>query len=238
MNYQKIKKIMNSRDYTYEDLSHLSKIPMSTLTKIGSGITANPGYDTMLAIAKALNCSMDEFSDRQPLVPYDLEEYAHRFNQLPSCHQEYIKYVINTEYDRQLYLSSKDKISLQCFEFTNIVDGLADYESRKIGPVTIDRNYLSEACSFCVLLKTNVLSPKFFKNSLLGFHYDDACYPKQGEIWIIRLTNGYLYIGRYYKSNDIILLKALNGTIEDINLSNHLRYKRIGKFLGLLRAPS
>lgn len=238
MNYRKIKEIMNYRDYTYEDLAFLSKIPLSTLTKIGSGITANPGYDTMLAISKALNCSMDEFSDRKPLITYDLEEYAHRFNRLPSCQQEYIKYVINTEYDRQLYLSSKNKVALQCFEFTSFTDGLADYESRRIGSILVDRNYLSEACTFCVLLNNNILSPKFFKNSLLGFRYDDLNAPKQGEIWIIRLNSGYLYLGRYYKSGDTVLLKSLNGTIDDINLTSQLKYKRLGKFLGLLKAPA
>ena len=229
---------MNYRDYTYEDLALLSKIPLSTLTKIGSGITANPGYDTMLAIAKALKCSMDEFSDREPMITYDMEEYAHRFNRLPSCQQDYIKYVINTEYDRQLYLSSKAKVSLQCFEFTNYNDGLADYESRRIGSVTVDRNYLSESCTYCILLTNNILSPKFFKNSLLGFRYDDMIYPKQGEIWIIRLSSGYLYIGRYYKNGDTVMLKSLNGTIDDIILTNRLKYKRLGKFLGLLKAPA
>lgn len=93
---------MKAQGYTIEMLSLISKIPVGTLSKIISGITSNPGYETMSAIAKALHCSLDEFSGRPVLIPYDYEEYLRRFKLLPTCQKEYIKYVIDLEYDRSL----------------------------------------------------------------------------------------------------------------------------------------
>lgn len=226
---------MNARDYTYNDLALLSHIPISTLTKIGCGLTPNPGYDTMCAIAQALNCSLDEFSDRGPLLTYGMEEYIYRFNQLPSHQQEYIKYVINTEFDRKLYLKSKEKISLKCFKFTCIVNGLAEYESMVTYDLLVDHNYLSQACTYCVQLQTDTLKPKFFKGAVLGFLYDETMEPKNGEIWIVLLPNGLLYIGRYYKKKDTELLKALNGTIEDMVIDNPFELKMMGRFMGTLK---
>lgn len=237
MNYKKIKEIMNFREFTYEDLSILSHIPVSTLSKIGSGLTPNPRFDTMLAISKALNCSMDEFCDRPPLIPYDMEEYAFRFNHLPQNQKEYIKYVITTEFDRELYLQSNEKISLKCFLFSHILNGLAEYESMQVKDIQVDENYLSLASTFCVLLQTDTLQPKFFKNSLLGFQYNDMIYPKQGEIWILKLTDGYLYMGRYYKNKNCLMLKSLNGTIEDLVIDNPANFTRVGRFVGVLKAP-
>ena len=79
MNHKKIKEIMKAQGYTIEMLSLISNIPVGTLSKIISGITANPRYETMSAIAKALNCSLDEFSGRSVAIPYDYEEISPPF---------------------------------------------------------------------------------------------------------------------------------------------------------------
>ena len=44
MNNKKIKEIMKAQGYTIEMLSLISNIPVGTLSKIISGITANPGF--------------------------------------------------------------------------------------------------------------------------------------------------------------------------------------------------
>lgn len=84
MDYRKIKEIMKDRKYTLEELSELSGIPLSTLSKITSGITPNPRYDTMAAIAQALNCSLDEFSETAPKISYTFKKYSSKFEALPS----------------------------------------------------------------------------------------------------------------------------------------------------------
>ncbi|KMZ52400.1 helix-turn-helix domain-containing protein [Dorea sp. D27] len=234
MKNERIKYIMQQRGLTFEDLAWLSGVPYSTLTKIGSGATENPGFSAMEKIARVLDCSLDEFTDREPDVPYDFSDYVYRFKKLPDPMKEYIKYTIDTEYDQMIHSTSHDKIKMKCFEFTNIVQGLAQYDSRIERDILVSDNEISQYCTFCVYLSTPVLSPKFPEGSLLGFRYDDDYDPKNGEIWII-MRGGYLYMGRVYKRHVDIYIKALNGTIDDWHINSHTQYKRMGRLVGVLR---
>lgn len=236
MNHKKIKEIMKAQGYTIEMLSLINNIPVGTLSKIISGITANPRYETMSAIAKALNCSLDEFSGRSVAIPYDYEEYLRRFKLLPSCQKEYIKYVIDLEYDRMVHMKTDETMSLRCYEFTSIVDGWAEFDSVKTHNVTIDKNPLTESCTFLVWVRTDLLEPKFFKNSVLGFHRNDGLRPKNGEIWMV-LHYGLLFIGRFYKNHERIVLKSLNGTIDDIPITDYHQYRRVGRYVGCMDVP-
>ncbi|MBC8580420.1 helix-turn-helix domain-containing protein [Zhenhengia yiwuensis] len=46
-----------------KELSAKSGIPLGKLSKITSGITKDPKLETLKAIAKVLNCSLDNFDD-------------------------------------------------------------------------------------------------------------------------------------------------------------------------------
>lgn len=48
---------------TSKQLSEKSKVPIGTLNKILNGQTKNPAYETVFALATALNCSVDTFYD-------------------------------------------------------------------------------------------------------------------------------------------------------------------------------
>lgn len=236
MNYRKLKEIMKDRGYTVADLARICKVPVGTLSKIVCGITANPGYDTMAAISQALDCSMDEFSERGPLMPYYYEDYLFRFENLPSCQKEFVKYTIDLEYDRMLHMKSRDKIPAKCFEFTHVIEGKAEYTSQVVHNILVDRNPLTEKCTYYVWIRSNNLAPKFFQDSLLGFYYADEMNPRQGEIWMF-LTGGLLFIGRVWKCHGKIVLKSLNGTVEDMIIENPLRYKRMGRYMGWIDFP-
>ena len=56
---QEIKDYMKSNKITQKELSDKSGIPLQTLRKIFSGLTANPRIDTMQAIEQALGFSAD-----------------------------------------------------------------------------------------------------------------------------------------------------------------------------------
>ncbi len=51
---------------TNPQLSELSGIPIGTLSKITAGIIDNPKLETVRALAKALNCTIDDFADENP----------------------------------------------------------------------------------------------------------------------------------------------------------------------------
>ena len=152
---------MKDRKYTLEELSELSGIPLSTLSKITSGITPNPRYDTMAAIAQALNCSLDEFSETAPKISYTFKKYSSKFEALPPYWKNYITFNIDLEYNRLLHKVSKDKILLKCFEFFNPEVGRVEYSIRITRNLVVDCNSLTAECTFGIILHTNKLSPSF-----------------------------------------------------------------------------
>ncbi|MBU9727002.1 XRE family transcriptional regulator [Diplocloster modestus] len=233
MDHKKLKEIMRARGFTLDMLSHASQIPLSTLAKIESGITKNPGCQAIEAISNALRCSMDELFDRETSVPYELEEYYYRYNKLPKHRQDYIKFLINVEYDRMIYLKNKDKTVITCYEFLNWRGELAECSGKKLYMIETDYNALTVQTTFCVYMNTDKFMPFFFPDSILCFQYIDDYFPKHGEIWMF-LKDGYLMARRVYKNKNLILLKALYDEEEDIDITNNYKFKRIGRYIGTL----
>lgn len=66
MALEKINEIRKRRHLTIEDLSLKSNVPLSTVKKICAGITTNPNLDTVIAIARALDCTLDDLADYEP----------------------------------------------------------------------------------------------------------------------------------------------------------------------------
>ncbi len=65
MGLDKIAEFKKEMGLTNEELSNLSGVPKGTIDKILSGATKDPKLETLKAIAKVLNCSLDEFVDSE-----------------------------------------------------------------------------------------------------------------------------------------------------------------------------
>ena len=237
MDYRRLKEIIKQRGMTLEDLSFISKVPLSTLSKIASGATSNPGIDTMEAICRALRCSLDEFSLNKPVFPYEYEEYLYRAQQLSPSIRNYIAFIIDTEFDRMVYVRTNKKMVLRCLTFPNIIGHAAQYDSRIIRELMLDRNELTEQCTFGIYLHGPFLEPAFFRGSLLGFQYRDDYEPKRGEIWLL-LRNGLLYIGRYANYAGKRVFRSLLDETHDIDLlgDEESKFRRIGRFVGVIQS--
>lgn len=72
MGLDRINTIRKQKNLTTELLAEKSGVPLSTIKKICAGITTNPNLDTVKAIAKALNCKLDDFDD-EPLEKNEWE---------------------------------------------------------------------------------------------------------------------------------------------------------------------
>ncbi len=60
-----IKALMEERNIGSKELSEKSGVPLRTINNIISGVTENPTLETMRAISKVLNCTLDDFVDEQ-----------------------------------------------------------------------------------------------------------------------------------------------------------------------------
>ena len=70
---EKLKAIKDEKDMTYAEISRLSDMPLTTITRIFNGTTPNPTFENFYRIAIALGASLDEIvglrqPDAQPVV--------------------------------------------------------------------------------------------------------------------------------------------------------------------------
>ncbi len=63
MGLDKIAELKKKMGLTNEELSSLSGVPKGTLDKILSGVTKDPKLETLKAIARVLECTLDDFDD-------------------------------------------------------------------------------------------------------------------------------------------------------------------------------
>lgn len=63
MGLEKIKILMKQKGYTSESLSQKCGVPKSTIDKITCGATPDPRYETVKAIANALDLTADELAE-------------------------------------------------------------------------------------------------------------------------------------------------------------------------------
>lgn len=55
--------LRKQKGMSVEELANKSGVPLGTLSKISAGITKDPKLETIKAIARALECSLEEFDD-------------------------------------------------------------------------------------------------------------------------------------------------------------------------------
>lgn len=63
MGLEMIAVFRKEKGMTIDELSVRSGVPVSTIKKISAGITTDPNLSTIQAIARALGCSVDDFSN-------------------------------------------------------------------------------------------------------------------------------------------------------------------------------
>lgn len=56
---RKIRELRQAKDWSQEDLARAADIPLTTITKIETGVIKNPSIEKIAKIAKALGVSVD-----------------------------------------------------------------------------------------------------------------------------------------------------------------------------------
>ena len=65
MNAEDLKRMKEERKLTTKQISELSGLPESTISRILSGQTDNPSFDTICSLVRAMGGSLDEFTGIQ-----------------------------------------------------------------------------------------------------------------------------------------------------------------------------
>lgn len=100
----KISEIRKSKKMKIETLSQKSGVPISTLKKILSGATKDPQIDTIKAIARALECTFEDFDDNSNLKNYSAVEkkLIADYRKLDDHSKEVVQVVIRKELERNI----------------------------------------------------------------------------------------------------------------------------------------
>lgn len=113
MNYiERIKKLKSERKITNDKLSELTGIPLGTLSKILAGISDSPKLSNIVAIADALDCSLDylvkgipENNNNYALNRYEIE-LVEAYRGLDRYGKDIVSTVITKEKERCLISTS------------------------------------------------------------------------------------------------------------------------------------
>ena len=110
-----LRSIMKMRGVGNRELSDLSGIPLGTLNKIIYGDTKSPTLDNMFAIAKALNCTLDDFVDsdyvKKQILPTMEQDLLSLFSQLNSEGQQKVfEYARDLVSSRQYIKNNQDEL--------------------------------------------------------------------------------------------------------------------------------
>lgn len=98
----KISEIRKSKKMKIETLSQKSGVPISTLKKILSGVTKDPQIDTIKAIARALECTLEDFDDNSNLKNYSAVEkkLVSDYRRLDDHGKKAVNVIMNVELER------------------------------------------------------------------------------------------------------------------------------------------
>ena len=87
---------------TIDELAAKSGVPKGTLNKIINGYTRDPQIETVKSIARALNCTLEDFDDYPRVRTLSQEEYLliQQYRLLDSIGQEIVQFIIKKELER------------------------------------------------------------------------------------------------------------------------------------------
>ena len=87
---------------TIDELAAKSGVPKGTLNKIINGYTRDPQIETVKSIARALNCTLEDFDDSPRVRTPSQEEYLliQQYRLLDSIGQEIVQFIIKKELER------------------------------------------------------------------------------------------------------------------------------------------
>lgn len=234
---ENIKRLKKEKGFTNESLSERSGISIGTLNKLLSGATTDPKLSTLLPLADALNCSLDELigwkKDRNVFLS---EELSRKYHALDASGRETVDYFIRKEYDRM----TKERIGqpysleappvrrLRLYDVA-VSAGTGSYLSGDdYSEIAVYSNEKTEAADFAVRVYGDSMMPRYEDGDILLVAKSDEI--DKGELGIF-LLNGEGYFKKY--GGDRLI--SLNPAYCDIVLNDHDEIICFGKVIGRLK---
>lgn len=252
MNFsERVKAIKKEKGITNEMLAEASGIPMGTLGKLLSGFTEEPKLSTAVAIASALECSLEYLATGHDRLCLTREESAliEKRRTLDTHGLRICDYILNEEYMRcsadarnvraeipESIFRSRTKAKSR--EKTRIIPLYADrvsagtgvyLESSSASAIRIPDNEKTKEADFALCVSGDSMEPRFSDGDILLVHSASEVNP--GELGIF-VCDGEGYFKKF--GGDCLL--SLNPNYAPISIPAFSEFACRGRVLGSLRS--
>ena len=241
---KKINELKKLKKLTNQKLSELSGIPLGTLNKITSGITTDPKIETLKALAKAFDCTLDDFdvnNTEKKLLSNKETQLLSSFNKLNTLGQEKAierveeltqieKYTIDNV-SEELCITRTDIKNIQLYEIPAsagtgmLITDDVPYEIKQID-LTIAPQ--ARKADFALYVRGDSMEPSYYDGDIIFIKSQPAV--DNGQIGIF-IYDDESYIKKYSVQEDGAYLISLNKKYEPIKIDENLNFKVCGLVL-------
>lgn len=219
---EKLIEILDNRNMSLVDLAHKSHLPFESIKNLYYGKTKNPRLETIIAIAEALDISVDLLIGRKN---YAIDEinFLKKYRNCSYHGKCFVQAILDCEerYTKFENLQPHEHI-ITCIEPTGYIEKGVLWDSCTISTTT---TYHANA-SFAFIVPTHIYTPTYNKNDVLFIEYR---FPDEGENALFYKENKlYLRKFKFDEKNKIYTLKSLSLKMEDLIEKNLNDYTVLG----------
>lgn len=198
---KQLKAMMDKKGLTLEMLSELSNVPLETIRNIIYRRAKNPRVDTVLALSRTLNVSMESLMGESPREEEEQLLFAYR--ESGEHGKKFIRAIAEIEAQWQAGMEKNDSREIPCLiPAAETSDGVA-FSS-------FDVEHVKTSCQnayMAVRLPNDHFSPRYCKNDVLLL---SDKFPAEGENALF-LYNHRLYFRQFHASEKGYALNTING---------------------------
>lgn len=170
----RINELRKEKGISIDELCIRSGIPKGTLSKITAGITANPTLDTVKALAKALECRLDDFDDEpkhKDSLSKEALNLAKKYDALDEHGKKAINAIMDIELERKptIHEAKEDNIIRLPFSDYKASAGTGAFLFNGYSDNTIDviLNSITERASECIAVSGDSMQPLYYDGDIL-----------------------------------------------------------------------
>lgn len=233
---ERINAIRKEKKISIDELCVRSGVPKGTLSKITAGITTNPTLDTVQAIARALDCRLDDFDDTAPItnnapsLSNEALQVAIDYSDLDKPGKRAVRVTLDDQTQRvreEAKKNAADFIYLPWNDQPASAGTGFDLDDEQMVEWKVIHNELTRKADFCLDVQGDSMEPKYYDGDTILVRKQPAV--DIGEIGLF-IIDGKGYV----KKQGADRLISLNPLFVDIYPNEYSYVRCAGKVLGTL----
>lgn len=230
-----INQIKKSKKITNETISEKSGIALGTINKLFAGNTSDPKISTIIQLASAFDCSIDELVYGEITPNKEEQDLVEKYRKLDEKGKNTVIYILNNEYERSkssqnyefFHVDTSNFIKLKLFDIA-VSAGTGSYlSSDDYSIINVSNSPLTKKADYAVRVYGDSMNPKYENGDLLLVSTKEEIHT--GDLGIFLLDGE-----SYFKKLSPTSLVSLNPKYKEIDIRNKVLIP-LGKVIGKLK---